>query len=400
MNASTTTSRTVEEILTAVGELRSSLASGVAEAELVRRLPYDSVEALRASGLTFLRVPTLYGGPGATLPDLFGAVITIATADPNLAQGLRSHFGFVEGLLLRASQADRERWLPEVLAGRIFGLAEAELGVNDPTQWRTTLAPDAVGTLRLNGRKYYSTGSLFADWIEVVAVDTAGRLTSVVVPSDRAGVELIDDFDGMGQRATASGTTVFTDVAVHPGEILHGTDFTDSDRPFNYHGGFYQLYLASVTAGIARNVFDDATTYVRTKARVANHSVAASPSEDPYVLEAVGEIGALAFAAESVVAHAAQRLELAASPGAAEETVIAAAIDVAKTQLVASRAAMEAAERIFETGGASATSSALNFSRHWRNARTIASHNPLAYKARATGDYAVNHSTPPKNGYF
>ncbi|MGC2175576.1 MAG: hypothetical protein WA614_08955, partial [Acidimicrobiales bacterium] len=59
-----------------------------------------------------------------------------------------------------------------------------------------------------------------------------------------------------------------------------------------------------------------------------------------------------------------------------------------------------AGQRIFETGGASATSATLNFSRHWRNARTIANHNPLAYKARATGDYAVNGNTPPNNGYF
>ena len=35
-----------------------------------------------------------------------------------------------------------------------------------------------------------------------------------------------------------------------------------------------------------------------------------------------------------------------------------------------------------------------------RNARTLASHSPLAYKAHATGNYLVNGTWPPANGYF
>ena len=58
------------------------------------------------------------------------------------------------------------------------------------------------------------------------------------------------------------------------------------------------------------------------------------------------------------------------------------------------------AERLFDTGGASATASALNLDRHWRNARTVASHSPLDYKAHAAGNYAVNLTAPPASGYF
>ncbi|MGA2969057.1 MAG: acyl-CoA dehydrogenase family protein [Acidimicrobiales bacterium] len=400
MTTNTIPSLSTGEILSGLSSLCEQLAVGVASNEAQRRLPYESVEAVRRSGLTTLRVPERFGGPDASLPELFGAIIAIAQADPNLAQALRSHFGFVEGTRARESEDDRARWLGEAMSGKLFGLAEAELGINDPRQWRTTLLKDSSGDLRLNGRKYYSTGSLFADWIEVVAVNEQGTLSTFVVAADREGVEIVDDFDAMGQRATASGTTIFSDVLVHPEEILRARDFSEPDYPFTYYGGFYQLYLASVTAGIAKNVFTDAADYVRTRARTANHSVAATASQDPYVLESVGEIGALAFAAESVVLRAAQSLQLASLAPAGSDAVVVASIDVAKAQLVAARAAIEAGQRIFETGGASTTSNTLNFSRHWRNARTVANHNPLAYKARATGDYAISGTPPPTNGYF
>jgi hypothetical protein len=42
----------------------------------------------------------------------------------------------------------------------------------------------------------------------------------------------------------------------------------------------------------------------------------------------------------------------------------------------------------------------LNLDRHWRNIRTVSTHNPLAYKAYVAGDYAVNGAWPPANGYF
>ncbi len=398
-----TASKESAEILDAVRAIAGSLAAGVAEDEAARRLPRDSVTAVRKTRLTTLRVPARYGGPGGSLRDLFGAIILIATADPNLAQGLRSHFGFIERLLSRDSaEAERARewWFPEVLSGKLFGLASAELGIVSPAEFTTSLRSGDDGVLVLDGRKYYSTGGLFADSIEVIAAGGEGKLVSLVVPALREGVTLVDDFDAMGQRTTASGTTIFAGVRVEPDEILEELDWTDPDRPLDYLGGFYQLYLASVAAGIAVNVFRDAAEYVRHRARPAVHGLTGDAVTDPYILEAVGEIGALAFGAEAVVLRAAESLDAAAIAAPGDEAVIAAAVDVAKAQLVAHRAAIEAGQRIFDTGGASATSDKLNLSRHWRNARTIANHNPLAYKARATGDFAVSGSVPPRSGYF
>ncbi|WP_372498774.1 hypothetical protein [Streptomyces purpurascens] len=68
--------------------------------------------------------------------------------------------------------------------------------------------------------------------------------------------------------------------------------------------------------------------------------------------------------------------------------------------MTASRAALNAGERLYDVGGASATLREHHLDRHWRNARTVASHNPIAHKARVSGDWLLNGTPPPLNGFF
>ncbi len=218
------------------------------------------------------------------------------------------------------------------------------------------------------------------------------------MPTDRAGVELLDDWDGFGQRTTASGGTRFTEVEVHPDEVVTVSE----GNTLGHATAFLQLYLASVAVGIAYAVQDDAVSYVRTKARPASHSVADSAAADPFVLEAVGEIAAVAASSEAIVLAAADAIDRLVDNGRQRDpdSVAEVAVTVAKAQLVAELLTISAAGRLFDTGGASATARALNLDRHWRNARTIAGHSPLAYKAYAAGNYAVNGTWPAANGYF
>lgn len=378
-----------------VDELRRDDAA----AESDRVLQYGAVERLRYAGLLGLRVPTRYGGPGASAREVLNAVIQIARGSSNVAQALRAHFGFVERLLSnRATEAERVQWFPGVNAGLVFGNAITDANGKAPSSSETRVLADSGGVLRLNGYKFYSTGTLFADLIAVSAIDAKGRDIQAIIPTARAGVELFDDWDGFGQRLTASGGTRFTDVVVDPAEVV-----TVSDGKHLGHGtGFLQLYLAAVAAGIAHGVFDDAVSYVRDKARPASHSLSETASGDPFVLQAVGDIAAAAAAAEAVVLTAADAIDAMVDDArhADPEAVAGAAITIAKAQLVAERLTLAAAERLFDTGGASATARKLNLDRHWRNTRTLASHSPLAYKAYAAGNYAVNGVWPPANGYF
>jgi len=387
------------ERLARLPDIVADLRSADPAAERDRELQYDAVRRLRHAGLLGLRVPTRYGGPGGSARDVLGLVVQIARGSSNVAQALRAHFGFSERLLSnRAAEHERRQWFPHVDSGVVFGNAITDAGGKAPSSADTTVLADSEGVLRLNGYKFYSTGTLFADVIAVSAVDAQGRDLQAIVPTDRDGVELFDDWDGFGQRMTASGGTRFTDVVVRPEEAI-----TVSDGAHLGHGtGFLQLYLAAVAAGIGLAVADDAVAYVRDRARPAAHSVATTAAGDPFVLEAVGEIASDAMAAEVLVLAAADAVDDLVDTGRQDDAEALAdlAVRIAKAQLVAERLTLSAAQRLFDTGGASATARALNLDRHWRNARTVASHSPLAYKAHATGNYLVNGTWPPANGYF
>lgn len=389
----------VAERLARLTPIVESLRAEDPSAEQQRVLQHDAVTELRRTGVLSLRVPKRYGGPGGSARDVLSAVIYIASGSSNVAQALRAHFGFSERLLSnRASEAERVEWFPRINAGMVFGNAITDAKGRKPGSSETTVLPDADGVLRLNGHKFYSTGTLYADAIAVSAIDVRGCDVQVVVPTDRAGVELFDDWDGFGQRTTASGASRFTDVEIAPVEVTTASD----GNHLGHSTTFLQLYLAAVAAGIAAAVRHDAVDYVQTRARPAAHSLANRAAEDPFVLHAVGEIGAAAAAAEALVLSAADALDALVDSGAHDDPAALAevAVVVAQAQLVAERLTLEATQRLFDTGGASATSRKLNLDRHWRNTRTVASHNPLDYKAHAVGDYLVNATAPPANGYF
>lgn len=368
-------------------------------AERDRLLQYDAVSAIRSAGLLSLRVPARYGGPGGSVRDVTAVVVALARGSSNVAQALRAHYGFAERLLSnRATEAERTEWFPRIVEGVVLGNAITDAAGRSPSSADTRLLADDDGTLRLSGSKFYSTGTLYADLIAVSAVDAAGNDLQAIIPTDRDGVELFDDWDGFGQRLTASGGTRFTDVEVRPIEVT-----TVSDGAHLGHSTtFLQLYLAAVTTGIAFGVLDDAVRYVTTRARPASHSLAETAATDPFILHAVGEIDAAAHGARALVLDAAETIDALVDAGEVDDADALAdvAVTVARAQLVAERLALVAAEKIFDTGGASATSRALNLDRHWRNARTVASHNPLAYKAYVVGNHVVNGTWPPANGYF
>lgn len=361
--------------------------------ERERRLPYAEVERLREAGFTRVTLPTEFGGDGAGPAEFFELLTELARRDPNLAQLFRSHFSFIDRTLHAPPSDARDARLRLLADGAIHGNATFEKGAAKVGSFATRLTRDAEG-LRLDGRKFYSTGTLFADLVSVLA-DHDGAPTSVLVRTDAVGVERIDDWDGFGQRLTGSGTTVFDAVRVDEGAVLER-----DERP-SHAGAFVQLVLLAALAGVGRAVVDDAVRFVRARTRSYSHASAAVAREDPIVLEVVGELSAASYAADASLAHAAAALERsshAIRAGVAEseqrERVAEADIATTRAQLVVITNVLRAATELFEVGGASAVSASLALDRHWRNARTIASHNPARYKARSVGDHLVNGTAP------
>lgn len=384
--------------------LLARIAEGTEERERTESGPYEVIEWLKEAGFTRLRLPVEHGGAGATLPELFSALIDLAQADSNAAHVLRTHFWFVEQQLDSPDPGAQARGFELIRSGAVVGNGFSEQS-SKPVglHFETAFTPDENGGYRLNGTKFYSTGTLYADYTQIWAAAPNGRIAGVVVPVDREGVTVEDDWDGFGQRLTGTGSTRLDDVHVSDDEIFDLGIPVDSEQPPSHYGAFLQLYLQAVTAGILRSVRDEAVALVRRRTRTFSHADA-SPSEDRQVLQVIGQIQSDAFAAEAITLAAAQAVQAASdsvTDGLPEEKAAAhAQLLAAQAKVAVDRFSYATAAALFDVGGASATQRKYNLDRHWRNIRTISTHNPTYYKASAVGDHLVNGTAFPANAFF
>ncbi|SAL34609.1 acyl-CoA dehydrogenase [Caballeronia turbans] len=384
----------LEAALAALPELAKAIGEDAAARETRRELPFEAFALFRRSGLGKLRFPLEWGGLGGSLEDVFEVIATLAAHESNVAHALRIHYDQTEALLLSPRTPFNELQIRRVAEGAIFGGASTEAGTSRPGEITTQLRREG-DHFRLTGRKYYATGTAFSDYARLNVQDEHGEAAIAVVPVRREGLSVLDDWDGMGQRMTASGSLEFDDLIVYADEVTPRVQTTLAGR----HGGaLRQLHLVAVAAGIVRNVVADAQRYVLKHGRPVLHSAAPSAREDAFIQQVVGELTANSHAIDALVRDNARVLERSSQAirngdANADALVLEGALATARTQIVVSKLALSAAERMFEAGGASATSRAHNFDRHWRNLRTIFSHNPLLHKARVIGDYALNGVT-------
>lgn len=376
---------------------------GAAERELHRILPFDAIALLRKARFGALRLAKADGGAGATFREVYKLALELAAVDANVAHIFRNHFTVAEQFTRVPASARARAWQKAVREGALFGLAATESG-SGPAGGvvpDTLLTPDGDG-FRLNGVKYYSTGTLFADAMLVRAGTEDGRIASVIIPTSREGLEAVDDWDGAGQRLTGSGTTRFHNVRVEADEAV----FDTPDRGYGlaYSNTQAQLFLTTVVAGIVKGVLADAVALVTRRKRSFYYAPTPKPADDPFLHETIGKIAANAFAAEATVLAAADALGRAGDARdrgePAEDLAAEAARAAAQAKLVVDDLALRSASLLFEVGGASATERSANLDRHWRNARTIAAHNPASYKANAIGALLVKGTPLPSKGFF
>lgn len=365
--------------------------------------PRRAVELAKEHRLGAVRVPVELGGGGYSKREFFELVIRLAEADPDVPHILRVHWGFVEDRL-RLHEAEHDTpWLAQIVDGVLFGGASSELTDRPPGVYTfdTTLTPDGAG-YRLNGRKFYSTGSQYSDVLRITANDPDGRQRSVLIPADRVGVVHADDWDGIGQRETGSGTTILDQVYVAASELVPFERYGANGRP---RGSQPQLILHAIAAGILRSVASEAAELVRTRRRSYSWAVTEEPRHDPQLLQIIGSLTSAAFVAEAAVLAAADAQDRAAryahAHGRADvDLEHEASLQASKAKVGIEEFALRAAGDLFAVGGASATRASAHLDRHWRNLRTLFSHNPTPYKARAVGDHLVNGNPLPTVGFF
>ena len=379
------------EALTVAREVAALLAPEASDRDRERRKAVAELDLLSARGLLALTVPRAHGGADVSAETLAQVFQILAAADPAIAQLPQSHFVFLNALREDGSEEQKQFFFSEVLAGARLGNAQAERGSASALDLKTRLRRSGADYV-LDGTKHYTTGALFAHWLPVAAIDDEQRLVLAYVPRAAVGVELLDDWNALGQRATYSGTAHFRAVAVPAAHVVaHWKLF---ERPSTFHA-FAQLLHAAIDVGIAQNALDDTAAAVRTRKRPRLGAPVVSPTEDPLLLLRFGQLYAKFHAAEALTLRAARALDVA-GPRPDANSAAHAAVLVGEAKAYAEDVSVEIASELFALIGTSASDESLNLDRHWRNARVHSIHDANQWRYHAAGNWFLNGIAPGK----
>jgi SfnB family sulfur acquisition oxidoreductase len=377
-----------DEAITVARSLAADFAQRASDRDVNRLLPHDEIDALSQSGLLGITVPAEFEGLDISNAVLAEIIAIVAGGDPSIGQFPQGHFRVLETLRINAREEQKSLFFARALAGERFGIATADTVASDANKVR--LKADGRG-YRLASAKFQSSGVLFADWIAIPAIAPADRLTMSLVPRDADGIQVIDDWDGFGQRTTGGGTTILRNVRVDPEAVV----YLETGAGGATIGCVSKLVHAGVDLGIARAAFAEALDLVK-KGSTHTAGDRQKAMDSPFTVARVGQIAIGIEAAAAMIERAGRKLD-AAQISPTETHIDNANLVVAMAAAQAAAIALEASNGLFELAGTSSTRIGLNLDRHWRNARTHTLPDPAQRTYYAIGDYHLNGMAPPKD---
>ncbi|HCU83792.1 MULTISPECIES: acyl-CoA dehydrogenase family protein [unclassified Methylophilus] len=352
-------------------------------------------DAIRNSGLLSLIIPRQYGGYGANWQETLQVVREFAKVDSSIAHV----YGFQHLMLATVrlfSRPDQwERWYEQTAQSNWF--------------WGNALNPLDERTLcksydhwhEFSGKKSFCSGAMDSEMLIASAIKkTDGQLVIAAIPTLRTGVTILDDWDNIGQRQTDSGSVNFEKVRVEENELL--TEPGPLSNPFAcLRPLIAQLILTNIYLGIAEGAFNDAQHYTLREARPWKNANVDITSQDPYILAHYGEFWVGLEATRALTNQAAEKLDIAWAKGLAltEEDRGLLATSISAAKVLATRTGLDITSRMFEVAGSRATHAGLRLDRHWRNLRTHTLHDPLDYKIKELGEWALTGSFPNPTFY-
>lgn len=345
-------------------------------------------ELLRESGLLALSVPRAHGGRELAWSAILAIVRRLAEVDSSLAHLLGFHHLQIASVLSFGDEAQQARYLRGTIDNSWF--------------WGNALIPagpeadvnQADGSFSLTAGRRFCSGARGSDMLTVMVV-VDGQRRMAAIPTGRAGITVHDDWDNIGQRQTDSGTVDFKDVSLHPGEI-----YAREPRIDTAAGGLRncisQLILTNLYLGIGLGAFAAGRDYLKEHSRLWLAPGVPAASRDPYVIQRYGNLWLQLRAAQAVADAVLDRLDRAWEKRAAltDEAHYSLVLAISEAKVLAARAGLDVSEQIFDAAGARSTASRFGLDRFWRNVRTHTLHDPLDYKIRDIGNWALNGEWP------
>lgn len=377
-----------EQAIATAREVAVEIARLAADPANNNSLPWRQAELLSQSGLTAIGVPKEFGGLGASVQTIVETVRLISVADGGVGQLLQIHNVMLRGIFTGYKESVRDRLIADVLAGKRFGNALAEVGGKNKFALKTRVERRDDGKLVLNGSKFYSTGSYLAEWISLTAASDSGG-AGVLLNRNTPGLTLVDDWEAFGQNNSVSGTVIFDNI------VLDEDFIARREGPMKRTGlTFPQILHAAIDTGIASGALNAAVDYLKHHARPWVESNVERANEEPHIIKQIGEYAVALRAAESLLREAAQVFDRHNLDPDNKELQDELILSVATARAHSDGASLKISSDIFSLLGASSTLSKWNLDRFWRNARVHTTHDPIRWRLHHVGNYYLNGIDP------
>jgi alkylation response protein AidB-like acyl-CoA dehydrogenase len=209
------------DVIALAKELADEFRATAAELDRSGAFPAANYERMRETGYLRALVPAELGGLGAGLAEMSRAQQALARGCAATAVAVNMHqfqVGFMADSWRKGApvEATLRRVAEE---GIVLGSTGAEAIVAG--EWTTpTTAEPVEGGYRINGRKFFCSQAPGMDVVRVNARDTqTDEILIVAVPARSVGVRVVETWDTMGMRASASHDVVFENVMVPAGAV-------------------------------------------------------------------------------------------------------------------------------------------------------------------------------------
>jgi alkylation response protein AidB-like acyl-CoA dehydrogenase len=231
----------------------------------------EGLRALREAGLLALAVPVELGGLGATIRQvaMFQRELAHYCGSTALATAMHHHVVAFTAWRYRRDMPGAEATLRRVAAE---GIVLVSTGGADFTQPRGE-ATKVEGGYRVSGRKVFASqsshGTVMSTMFAFDDPEQGRRVLNMAVPVASEGVQVLDNWDTLGMRGTASNDIVLEDVFVPDERVLANRPHGVVDPPLQVIASIAMPIIAAVYLGIAEAAHEAAVQAAGAKAHDA-----------------------------------------------------------------------------------------------------------------------------------
>ncbi len=390
------------DAIEAAHQAAKDIAELAANHDLQKKIPWRHAEILSQSGVTTIAVPKEFGGLSASIATIVETVRIISTADGGVGQLLQIHNVMLRGVFARPPGEARDLLIRDILDGKRFGHAGAEVGGKDKFDLKTTAARNAEGKWVVNGHKFYTTGSHLAEWISAGAKTPEGDI-GFLVNRHTPGLILDDDWDGFGQQHSVSGGVRFENLVLDDRFVtLRGNDKAAQEQAdkappppqARTNLTWPQILHAAIDTGIARGALDAAVHYLQNHSHVWVDADVERASQEPLIIKRIGDYAIAVRTAESLLRQAAELFDEYRNTKDNDHLQDELILAVATARAQSDHASIFIASDIFSLLGASSSYNKFNLNRFFGDARVHTTHDPIRWRLHHIGNYYLN-GVPP-----